>query len=178
MPRPAIWGYLPFCHDGTEHVLFGRWVNLDANRFARQVEERCRRWLSRERRTLAESSRPLRRIEFHLDLGKGSLLVFLLDRGPFRARLCLPSSKHRRAMLAESREDYQVRRIRSLRDAAYRSRWAPTGWAFLGETVEQGSPWLTWAWTQADAPSRIDWVTANSEAERFAITMKMFIAGA
>ncbi|MBW2527653.1 MAG: hypothetical protein JRI23_25955 [Deltaproteobacteria bacterium] len=175
--RPAVWGYLPFRCGETEYAMFGRWVHLDANRWARQVEARCRSWLATELKTLAASSRPLRRIDFRLDLGKGSGLVFLLDRGPLRARLQVPSPKHRRAMLSEGREDYQVRRIRSLREAAYGSHWAPTGWSFLGETVEDGSPWLHWQWTPADAPTRVDWGTAASEAERFAITMKMFIAG-
>jgi len=178
LPRPIIWGYVPFRHDDAEHALFGRWVHLDANRWARQVEERARSWFSSELKTLPASGRPLRRIDFRLDLGKGSGLVFLLDRGPFRARLQVPSAKHRRAMLEEGREDYRVRRIRSLRRAAYGSSWAPTGWTFLGETVEEGVPGLVWQWTQAEAPRRIDWVTANDEAERFAITMKMFVGGA
>ncbi|MBI4701056.1 MAG: hypothetical protein HY744_07850 [Deltaproteobacteria bacterium] len=177
VPRPCWWGYLPFTTAGAEHVLLGRWEALDADGWARQVEERGREWMRTELRAMHVASRPLRTIEYGVDLGPESTLVFLLDRGPFRARLRVTAPKHRRALLPPEREDHFVRRIRTLRHAAYEGKWAPTGWKFLGETIEKGCPWLNWLWVKPAVAARVDWVTAEAEAETFAITMKMYLAG-
>lgn len=177
LPRPEWWGYVPFRVDDAEYVLFGPWAELDGRWDLNELERRSNGWLHGEFKRTRPPNRPFRSVEFRVDLGKGSALVFLLDRGPFRARLRLLSPKHRRAMLPPGKEDFHVFRVRNIRDASYQGRWAPTGWEFVGETVEQGCPWLTWRWTKSRDSTPIDGVTASAEAEHFAITLKMFIAG-
>lgn len=177
VPAPHWWGYVPFRVGDEEYVVFGRWYALDGDRRVRAVQQRASDWFDRELKVLLPPSLPMRRIDFRIDLGKGSGLSFYLDRGPFRARLRVAAPKHRRALLPEDKEDFHVRRIRSLRNAAYATNWAPTGWEFLGETIDEGCPGLVWRWQESKNQPRIGWGVASDEAERFAITMKMYIAG-
>jgi len=177
VPRPTWWGYLPMMQGDDELVAFARWRVLDAEPWARRIEAQNSSWLKSEAGRQLPASGAMRTIEFAVDLGEPSMLTFLLDRGPFRARLRVPAVKHRRALLDPRREDAATHRLRHLRDAVYEGRWGPTGWAFAGEIVESGTTSFGWRWTRESPQARTDWVVANSEAETFAITLKMFLAG-
>jgi len=175
VPQPVWWGFLPFAIEGTEYVAFGPWHELDDDARLREVYRRNAEYFYQRLPTLPIADRPLRTIEFPADLGPGSMLVFWLDRGPFRARLRVPAAKHRRALAKPGKDDRHARRIRRIRDASYEGRWLPSGWRFLGENIEQGCPWLSWQWTESDGTNRMGWTTAQREAEQFATAMEKLL---